>query len=189
MKILGLVGSPRKNGNTQVLVSTILDAAGSAGAATEILLLGDMRIRECDGCHACWSGKPCTKNDDMNAVYPRIAESDVIVFGTPVYWYGPTALMKALIDRLVYFNCPENRRMIAGRRAAVAIPLEEDDARGAALLVTFFEKCFGYLELDLAGSIVVPGVTKRGEVREKPDCLTQARELGRKLARTLSPER
>jgi multimeric flavodoxin WrbA len=181
-KVLGLVGSPRKNGNTHVLVATMLEGAGSAGAATELLLLGDLRIRECDGCHACWSGKPCTKNDDMNALYPRIGESDVIIFGTPVYWYGPTALMKAFIDRLVYFNCPENRKLIAGKQAAIAAPLEENDAQGAALLLTFFEKCFAYLEMDLAGSIIVPGVTRRGEVREKVDCMTRARELGRRLA-------
>ncbi len=186
-RILGLVGSPRRNGNTHVLVSTILKAAAEAGASTETLLLGDLRIRDCDGCHACWSGKPCTKNDDMNAVYPRIGESDVIVFGTPVYWYGPTALMKAFVDRLVYFNCPEHRGMIAHKSAAIVVPFEEDDLRGADLLVAFFEKCFDYLELNQAGKLLAPGVTKRGEVRDRPEYMKQARELGLKLAGTPSP--
>jgi multimeric flavodoxin WrbA len=183
-KILGLVGSPRKNGNTHVLVSTILDAAAEAGAQTEPLLLGDLRIRECDGCHACWSGKPCTKNDDMNDVYPRIAASDVIVFGTPVYWYGPTALMKAFIDRLVYFNCPENRPQIAGKTAAIAVPFEENDLGGAELLVTFFEKCFDYLQLKTVGAILASGVTRKGEVRDRLAYMDQARDLGHRLART-----
>jgi multimeric flavodoxin WrbA len=59
----------------------------------------------------------------MLAIYPKIIEADVIIFGTPVYWYGPTALMKAFIDRFVYFNCPENR---AKSGKAANIPFEDD---------------------------------------------------------------
>ena len=181
-RILGVVGSPRKNGNTHVLVSAMLEAAGEAGATTETLLLGDLTIRECDGCHACWSDKPCTKDDDMNDVYPSIIASDVIVFGTPVYWYGPTALMKAFIDRLVYFNCPENRAKIVGKSAVIVVPFEEDDPQTASLLIAFFERCLGYLQMDLVGKIIVPGVTRRGEVRDRSDRIEEARQLGRRLA-------
>jgi hypothetical protein len=109
-KVLGVVGSPRKNGNTHILVSRILEGAEKQGAAAETIFLNDLNIRECNGCHACWRGKRCSKKDDMRDIYPKIIESDVIVFGTPVYWYGPTALMKGFMDRFVYFNCPENRK-------------------------------------------------------------------------------
>lgn len=68
MKILGVVGSPRKNGNTHILVSRILEGAKVNGAFTDSLFLNNLTIRECDGCHVCWKGKPCTKNDDMNNV-------------------------------------------------------------------------------------------------------------------------
>ena len=95
MKILGVVGSPRRNGNTHLLVSRILEGAGEAGASVDTVFLNDLSIKECDGCHVCWKGKKCSKNDDMLDVYPKIIESDAIIFGTPVYWYGPTALMKA----------------------------------------------------------------------------------------------
>ena len=90
--ILGVVGSPRKRGNTHTLVSRILEGAAAEGAAAETLFLGDLDIRECDGCHICWKGRQCSKKDDMNKIYPKIIQSDIIVFGTPVYWYGPTAL-------------------------------------------------------------------------------------------------
>ena len=120
--ILGVVGSPRRNGNTDVLVSHVLKGARAAGAQTETLYLGDLTIQECDGCHACWQGPVCPKRDDMDAVYPKIIASDAIIFGTPVYWYGPTALMKGLIDRFVYFNCPENRVKIRGKSAAIVVP-------------------------------------------------------------------
>jgi len=100
-KVLGIMGSPRKKGNTHILISNILEAAEDAGAATEILLLADKKIEECDGCLACWKDKECPKADDMLAFYPKIIESDTIIFGTPVYWYGPTAIMKSLLDRFV----------------------------------------------------------------------------------------
>ena len=113
---LGVVGSPRKKGNTHILISKIFQGAKREGAIGDILFLNDLDIQECDGCHICWMGKPCRKKDDMNRIYPKIIESDVIIFGTPVYWYGPTALMKGFIDRFVYFNCPENRKYIKASR-------------------------------------------------------------------------
>ena len=184
-KILAVVGSPRKNGNTHLLVSAILEGAEAEGASGELLLLGDLTIEECNGCHTCWQGKPCSKGDDMNDVYARIAESDAIIFGTPVYWYGPTALMKAFIDRFVYFNCPENRPMVRGKLAVVATPFEETDPRAADLLLGMFDRCFDYLQMRPAGRIIVPGVGEKGAIREHPDVLEQARILGGRLARRL----
>jgi len=178
-RVLGVMGSPRKNGNTHTLVAKVLEGARDAGAETDILLLGDMTIRECDGCLACWKGKDCTKNDDMNAVYPRLAASDTIVFGTPVYWYGPTALMKAFIDRFVYFNCTQNRPKIKGKSAILAIPFEEDNPETAGPTLALFQRSLAYLEMTLAGQVVVPGVGRKGDVLAKAESLKQAYELGR----------
>jgi multimeric flavodoxin WrbA len=182
-KILGIMGSPRRNGNTHILVSKILEGAGVEGARGDILLLDDLAIQECNGCHCCWEGTKCSKDDDMNRVYPKIIESDGIIFGTPVYWYGPTALMKGFIDRFVYFNCPEHREKIRGKPAVLAVPFEEEDPDAAALLKAFFEKSLGYLEMDLIGTILVPGVSRKGEILEKEDKLQEGYELGKKLAR------
>jgi multimeric flavodoxin WrbA len=181
-KILGIMGSPRRNGNTHILVSRILEGAEAEGARGDILLLDDLVIQECNGCHCCWEGKECSKDDDMKEVYPRIIESDGIVFGTPVYWYGPTALMKGFIDRFVYFNCPENRTKIRGKPAVLAVPFEEEDPEAAALLKAFFEKSLGYLEMNLIGTILVPGVSRKGEILEKEVKLQEGYELGRRLA-------
>ena len=180
-RVLGIVGSPRKKGNTHILVSKILEGAEAEGAATDMLLLGKLKIRECTGCHACWKGKPCSRKDDMNDVYPTLAKSDGIVFGTPVYWYGPTALMKALLDRFVYFNCPENRPQVRGKRAAIAVPFEEETLETADLVVAMFERSFEYLEIGLVGSVVVPGVGEKGDVLEKEESLKAAFELGTRL--------
>ncbi|MBN1811433.1 MAG: flavodoxin family protein [Anaerolineae bacterium] len=181
-KVLGVVGSPRKKGNTHILVSRILEGAEAEGAATDVIFLGKLKIRECDGCHACWKGKPCAKRDDMNDLYPKIIESDAIVLGTPVYWYGPTALMKGFIDRFVYFNCPENRAKIKGKLAAIAVPYEEENPETAQPVVAFFEKSLAYLEINLIGKVIVPGVSDRGDVLQKKEALAKAYKLGQRLA-------
>ena len=181
-KILGLVGSPRRKGNTDILIDRILEGARDAGAEVEKVLLMGMKIKECDGCHTCWQGKRCSKHDDMLDLYPAIEGADVIVFGTPVYWFGPTALMKAFIDRLVYFNCPDNRPKIAGKAAVIASPFEDADMETASTLVSFFDKCFDYLEMKPAGRILVPGVADRGDILSKSDVLERAYKLGISLA-------
>jgi len=185
-KILGVIGSPRRKGNTHILVSRILKGAQEAGAATDVVFLNDLNISECDGCHTCWKGKQCSKNDDMNDIYPKIIESDVIVFGTPVYWYGPTALMKMFIDRFVYFNCLENRIKIKGKLAAIAVPFEEDNPETANPLVAFFEKSLHYLQMNLIGKVIVPGVGKKGEILEKTDSLKEGYNLGKKMVKAVA---
>jgi multimeric flavodoxin WrbA len=182
-KILGVIGSPRKKGNTHILVSRILDGAKAEGAETEMLFLGDLDIRECDGCHSCWKGRQCSKKDDMNVIYPKIIESDIIIFGTPVYWYGPTALMKCFIDRFVYFNCPENRSKIKGKAAVLAIPFEEDNIKTADLLVRFFKKSLGYLEMKIIGKILSPGVSARGDILKKEELLKKGYQLGKRISK------
>lgn len=117
----------------------------------------------------------------MQALYEKIAASDVIVFGTPVYWYGPTALMKALVDRFVYFNCEANRPLVRGKRAALAVVLEETHEETWRPVVEFFEKSLAYLEMNPAGTIVAPGVGEKGAIRRESQRLEEARLLGRRL--------
>lgn len=181
--VLAVVGSPRKGGNTEVLVSHIAEGAVSAGTAVETIHLGGLQIRECDGCHACWHGRSCSKNDDMRPLYEKIAACDAMIFATPVYWYGPTALMKAFVDRFVYFNCEANRPMVRGKRAAVAVVLEETHEETWLPVVEFFQKSLGYLEMDLTETIIVPGVGEKGAIRRETQRLEEARRLGVRLAR------
>lgn len=184
--VLAIIGSPRRGGNTDILVSRIAEGAASAGAVVETIHLGQVQIRECDGCHACWRGRPCSKDDDMRAIYAKIAACDTIVLGTPVYWYGPTALMKAFVDRFVYFNCEANRPMVRGKRAAVAVVLEETHEETWRPVVEFFRKSLAYLEMDLAETLVAPGVGEKGAIRRESQRLEEAYRLGSRLASVIS---
>lgn len=180
-KVFGIVGSPRKNGNTHVLVSATLQGAREKGAETNLIFLGEKKIKECTGCHACWKGRICPRHDDMNNLYPRIIDCDALILGTPVYWYGPTALMKAFIDRFVYFNCPENRTKIIGKPVFLAIPLEEENPDTYAPVVEFFRKSLNYLQMNLAGMVIAPGVGRKGEIRERVEKMKEAEEMGRRM--------
>ena len=180
-RVLGVVGSPRKNGNTHLLVSTVLAGAREQGADTKLVLLGKRKIVECDGCHTCWEKGRCYHDDDMRKLHKRVAKTDVIVFGTPVYWYGPTVVMKAFLDRFVYFNGPRNRPLLKGLSAVLVVPFEEADPSTADPLVAMFEKSLAYLEVPLVAKLLVSGVTKRGEVRKHPGRLEEALRIGRGL--------
>jgi multimeric flavodoxin WrbA len=180
-RILGIVGSPRRCGNTDILVARVLDGAREAGASTETVYLGSLTVKECDGCHACWQGCECPKRDDMNEIYRMVSAADALVLGTPVYWYAPTALMKGFVDRLVYYNCDRNRGGVSGKRAAVVVPYEEDDPATAAPVVDFFARSLRYLEMELTGTVVVGGMAHKGQVLEREDALQAAAELGREL--------
>jgi multimeric flavodoxin WrbA len=180
--VLGFVGSPRRGGNTDLLVAEVLAGAESAGATTDVVCLPRLEIADCVGCHVCWRGKPCSRRDDMNELYPRIVAADVLVLGTPVYWYGPTAAMKAFIDRFVYFNCPDTRPHVRGKGAVLAIPYEEEGRETGQAVVDFFARCLAYLDMERLGAVVVGGVGERGDVVRRQDSLKAARSLGRMAA-------
>jgi multimeric flavodoxin WrbA len=99
MKILGIVGSPRKGGNTEIMMEAALAAAREAGAETDIFLLYDKDIKGCDACGSCFQTGKCHIKDDMQSLYPKMEAADAILFGTPVYFHNYTAQAKAVIDR------------------------------------------------------------------------------------------
>jgi multimeric flavodoxin WrbA len=118
----------------------------------------------------------------MKNLYPKIIGSDVIIFGTPVYWFGPTAIMKCFIDRFVFFNCPANRKKIRNKVGVIAVPFADRTLDMSDLVMGFFEKSLDYLEMRLTDKILVPGVTKRGEVRTRKQVMDKCYRLGKRLA-------
>ena len=100
MKILGIVGSPRQGGNTEIMVRESLDAARNSGAETEIVLVAGKNISGCDGCEACFKNGICLIKDDMVPIYEQLKAADGIIFGTPVYYGDFPSQAKAVIDRV-----------------------------------------------------------------------------------------
>lgn len=183
MKITAFLGSPRKGGNTDILTQRILDGAGEVGLETESVALRELKIRGCIGCEKCWQVecRPCVFQDDMIALYDTIAGSDVLVFATPVYWYAPTAIMKAFIDRLVPFNRPQGRPLIQGKRVILVSTYEEEGPAAAEPMIKMFELSLDWLGLRFTDRIVVDGVGPRDAIHSKPDALAQAYQIGASL--------
>ncbi len=177
MKVLGLVASPRKGGNTDMLVSAVLYGAGSSGNEIEKLFLYDFDISPCVDCRGCKNHNgQCVLKDGMKLLYPKLDEADVIVFGTPLYWYGPTAKMKLMVDR---FRPYILSRKLKGKKAVLVVPSEEG-AKACKHLIGMFDLSFRYLGLDLVGKILATA-SEKGEVKEKPKILDEAFHLGKQL--------
>ena len=104
MKVLGIVCSPRKGGNTEILVKASLAKAQEVGAEVELITLAGKTINPCDGCYSCKKTGKCHIKDDMQDIYTKLLDSHGIIFGTPVYFYTLSAQAKALIDRTYLFS-------------------------------------------------------------------------------------
>jgi multimeric flavodoxin WrbA len=120
MKILGIVGSPRPGGNTEIMIEEVLSAARDLGAETDIFLVAGKTISGCDGCHGCFKTGRCKIKDDMQPLYKKMEWADGIVFGSPVYFNYVTAQAKAVIDRTF---CYLFDHRLAGKVAAPVLSL------------------------------------------------------------------
>ncbi|MGF7119160.1 flavodoxin family protein [Methanobacterium oryzae] len=99
VKVIGIIGSPRKNGNTEYLVEKALESAKKAGAGVEIIHLGRMKMEPCDACDICKMTGECPKDDDINEILSKMQEAHGIIIGSPVYFGNVTSHLKMLIDR------------------------------------------------------------------------------------------
>lgn len=183
MRLIAFLGSPRARGNTDTLTARVLSGATEAGWLTETVALRALRIRPCIACEKCWSkGRPCVLDDDMSPLYDAIAAADVLLFATPVYWYAPTAIMKAFMDRLVPFNRTQGRPLIAGKAAVLVTAYEEQGTEAVEPLLRMFELSFKYLGMPLLGTVAASGVGPRDAIREKPEVLQHAYDVGLRLS-------
>ena len=107
MKVLGLSGSPRKGGNSDVMVNFVLDGAKLAGAETKFINLNQLSIKGCQACMFCRTHEGCAIKDDMTELYNEINLADAIVIGSPVYMFQMTAQTKLFMDRLYPFLKPD----------------------------------------------------------------------------------
>jgi multimeric flavodoxin WrbA len=177
MNILALIGSPRKGSNTDMLVDQVLRGAQSRCHLTRKIYLYDCEILPCIDCRKCKRDDfTCALLDGMKDIYPMLEEADLIIFGTPIYWYGPTGKMKLLIDRLRPFIAS---RKLCGKRGLVVTPSEEG-ATCCGPLMEMFRMSFEYLGMTLCGSILAKAYQHR-EIQDKAEDLLKAYDLGASL--------
>jgi multimeric flavodoxin WrbA len=109
MLVLGIVGSPRKGGNTEILMKEALKVCQEEGLKTEFLHLADLRIDPCNECMVCKKERTCPIEDDFSPVYEKMLKADGILLGSPVFFSSATPSIKALIDRAGYLGIAQGR--------------------------------------------------------------------------------
>ncbi|TGC06995.1 flavodoxin family protein [Methanolobus halotolerans] len=194
MKILGLGGSPRENGNTDILIDTFLKGAEAAGAETKKVLLRDYSIESCIGCEACRKDGRCTKfHDGMELLYPEIEECKGLILGSPTYNYNITSSMKSFIDRLYpYYNFTDDRpRKYSSkladqdRKAIVFSICEQLDIKEMGFALEAMEMPLEALGYTVIEKLPVTGYFDRGAVSKDSEVLKKAFEAGKQLALSL----
>ena len=179
--VLGIVGSPRRHGNTETLVDEALRGAEEAGALVEKVILSKLDVGPCRACDACRKTGECVQRDDMPALLEQMERSQVWVLGTPIYWWGPTAQFKAFLDRWYIGGNVISRR--EGQRVILVIPFGDTDAGTARHVVGMVKDVLAYLKMELFATVLAPGVLHRGEVREHSSVLAVAYRAGQEAVK------
>ena len=182
MRVLGIVGSPRKEGNTDILVEEVLRGARDAGSNTEKIFLNDLEIKPCQAecSDRCKKTGNCIINDDMSPLYDKIYKGDAIILSTPLYWYGPSAQLKAFMDRWFAFSHPKHIHKVKGKKFVLITPLEESDISAANPLVDMIAKSLTYLEAEFHKKLLV-SVGEKGVIKQNQKIMNQAFEIGLNL--------
>lgn len=183
MKIIGLVGSPRKNGNTDVLVQKALEGAQSAGNETALFRLNELNIRGCQACLGCKKAGKCVIDDDLAGVFKAIDEADGVVLGSPIYFGRFTAQTALFMDRLYGYLQPDfSSSLGAGKKAALVFTQGQPDAslyEGTINAASQSLTRVGFLTgpKPLVGS----GLRDIGTARENEQLLQAAYNIGQEL--------
>jgi len=191
VKILGIAGSPRRGGNTDILLDEFMKGAASKGAEVKTIVLNDLKVTPCQHCDACLEKGECRIKDDMQDIFQEFEWADVIVMASPIQFMGITAPMKAMIDRF--------QSRWARKYVLKVPPLGDERERkgffisvGGTKLKNLFEPAlvmikafFRILNINYAGELVFSGIDEKGAIARHPDALNQAFLAGQKLAEDL----
>ena len=180
MKILGLSCSPRKSGNTEILIAEALDGARNEGAEVELFSVSGKEIKPCDGCQSCINTSKCHINDDMQMIYRAFEEADGIIFGTPIYFYGMAAQAKAIMDRTFAIRRPSIK--LANKVGGVIA------VAGNIGLMDAIKDLYFYIAINhmLAADYVGTYANEKGAIRNNESAMKMAWELGRQMVQLVN---
>jgi multimeric flavodoxin WrbA len=185
LKVLGIMGSPRIQGNTDLLLDEALKGAQSQGAETEKIVVDKLKISPCKEYYGCLKDGNCVMHDDMDSIYPKLLGADRVIVASPMFFYGITSQLKALIDRC---------QATWARKYVLNQKLSDKDRRGAfiavgatkgkllfdgsVLVVKYFLKA---IDVEYVDELLIRGVDKKGDIKNHATALAEAFELGKKL--------
>ena len=177
MKITVLFGSPNRHGSTSILVENFVRGATEAGHECEVLDVCHMNIHPCTGCVACDYEGPCVQKDDVEQIRAKLVASEMVVFATPLYYYGMSAQLKIVVDRFCAYNSSLNSKHL--KSALLTVAWNADDWTFEAL-EAHYKTLVRYINFEDKGMILgygcgSPAMTQRSRYPE------EAYKLGRGL--------
>jgi len=191
IKVLGIAGSPRRGGNTDLLLDEALRGAKEAGAEVEKIYARDYKITPCIECNSCFKQGECIIKDEMHQIYPKLLEADRIIFASPIFFMGITGWAKALIDRCQALWAkkyilkeplvePERKSQRKGIFISVGGTKGKSLFEGATRTIKTF---FDAIDVTYSGELFYRSIDDKGEIKEHPTALQEAYEAGRKLVK------
>ena len=171
--IVVLTGSMRRGGNTDLLAAAFADGARQHNEV-EIISVADYKVNPCIGCNSCFTRQrnQCFQNDDMNLIYEKLKKADMVVIASPVYFYGLSAKLKAVIDRL---HTPMRNEFHIKHLALILVGAATLPELFDAILVQY-KLILNFFHLEDAGKVLVRGAKDKGDVPES--ALKEAFDLG-----------
>ena len=175
MKVVGVVGSPHKNGNTAHLLEKVMKVLRRK-YETEIIFLKDYNIKPCEGCLYCEENKQCIIKDDMQKLYPKLKEADVIILSSPSYMGGVTSRLRAFMERTWFLRKGQlegkiGTYIVVGRRK-IGSTIEEIEEYLSRLKMTKIPGVLGY-------------AFKKGDILNDEEALKEAQKLGERILKLL----
>ncbi len=187
MRVLGILGSPRPGGNSDLLLDQALAGAKSAGAQVEKIALSKKRISACLDCGKCNENGVCVIKDDMPAIHKKMLEADAIIHSVPLYFWAMTAQMKAYLDRWCAFF-DENWEWhqvyapkMKGKKIGLITVCGDPDPSTSDPIVHSFKNTCEFTGLRLYG-VVKASASKKGEIAGNEKAMKEAWNLGKKAA-------
>ena len=186
-RVLGLAASPRRGGNSDVLLEVALAGAEAEGAETELVALRELRLSPCVECNACYKTGVCRIQDDYQAVFEQLLAADHIVFSTPVFFMAVAAQGKLLIDRCqcLWSKKYELKQAVIdparARRGLVVVVGGSKSKRMFECIHMTMQYWFDVLDVDYWGNLFVNKVDAKGDAEKHPNAVAEARRLGAAL--------
>ncbi len=186
ISILAVSATPRKAGNSEILLDQIAEGATRTGARVEKVVLRALALHPCRACLACRRTHrgQCAIEDDMTPLLAKIRAADAYVLASPIYFFTVSAQMKLFIDRWFALFGDNSYGLLRGRRAAVALTYGDPDplAAGVTNALGMFRDMFRFLGIDFTGWVHA-SCDEAGEASRQPEVLRRAGALGERLAR------
>ena len=180
MRILGISGTPRKGGNSELLLNAALEPFAEAGWEARKILLSEIKVEPCMGCETCIERKSCAISDDMDAVYEAYEWCSAVIISSPAYYRNVPAQLKAVIDRTFAMKNHPLKGKLGG---AIAVGRSTSGGGQTNVLESIYNFYLSCGMLCVPGELngVTVSADKPGDVLSQPNRLEQARILGRNI--------